>query len=284
MRDGPFVFGGRILRVVGVDENGYGPLAGPLVITLVVLEYEGEDPLEDLRLTWFPTLPVRDSKEMFRRTLGSYARGEAVVHWLLKQAGIIPRSARELWEALAPESAQHLLSGPWGLDIPLPVWAKRTGSFPDLRPAVRILEIRSRLLLPEDLRGKNKHQMNLQAFWEHVEASHAAWALLGKLGGMTHYAPHLPEGTRIVEESRDRSIYAMNGVTLAFVRNADRLLLPVAMASVVGKYVRELLMLSVNRLLGHDEAIPWASGYPHDPRTRTLVEEAWKRGWDITRP
>ncbi len=275
---------GRPLRVVGVDENGYGPLAGPLVVTRVVVEYEGEDPLEDLRLAWFPTLPVRDSKEVFRRTLRSYARGEAVALWLLKEAGITPRSTRELWEVLTPESAQDLLSGPWGLDLPLPVWAERTGEFPDLRAAVRIVEIRSRLLLPEALRGKNKHRMNLRAFLEHVEASGAPWALLGKLGGMVHYAPHLPEGTQIVEESRDRSVYDTGRVTLAFVRNADSRLLPVAMASVVGKYVRELLMLSVNRLLGHDEAIPWASGYHHDPRTRMLVAEAQRRGWDITRP
>ncbi len=275
---------GHLLRVVGVDENGYGPLAGPLVVTRVVMEYEGEAPLEDLRLAWFPTLPVRDSKEVFRRTLRSYARGEAVALWLLKQAGITPRTTRELWEVLVPEIAPTFHAGPWGLDLPLPVWAKKAGNFPDPGAFGRIVEIRSRVLLPETLRGRNKHRLNLQTFLEHVNASGATWALLGKLGGMVHYAPHLPEGARIVEESRDRSIYQVDRLVLAFVRNADSRLLPVAMASVVGKYVRELLMLSVNRLLGHTEAIPWASGYHHDPRTRRLVEEAARRGWDLTRP
>lgn len=278
------MFSGRTLRVVGVDENGYGPLAGPLVVTRVVLEYEGDDPLEDLQLRYFPTLPIRDSKEVFQRNRASYARGEAVALWILGQAGLHPQNTLELWEMLAPAEAPLIRSSPYGANIALPVWQDRPLQAPRLSAFARVVDIRMRVLLPEHLRGKNKHQENLRVFLEHVDASGAQVALLGKLGGMIRYGPHLPAPCEVLEERREQSIYRVGEKTLAFIKNADSRFLPVAMASIVGKYVRELLMLAVNRALGHPEALPWASGYHHDPRTRTLVEEARKRGWDLTRP
>ena len=54
--------------------------------------------------------------------------------------------------------------------------------------------------------------------------------------------------------------------------DADANHLPVAMASMIGKYVREVSMERLNRYyVGHDPSLPRVSGY-HDPKTRDMVE------------
>jgi ribonuclease HII len=101
---------------------------------------------------------------------------------------------------------------------------------------------------------------------------------------MRHYLPHLPGSWEILEEGRDSRYRAGDGRRWGFYVGADHRFLPVALASMVGKYVREILMLAVNRNLGFQDAIPYASGYHHDPRTAVLLEMARRRGWDLERP
>ena len=60
--------------------------------------------------------------------------------------------------------------------------------------------------------------------------------------------------------------------TIAFVRDADAGHLLVCMASLVGKWVREVLMSRVTRFhRAHDPSLPEASGY-HDPVTTRFIE------------
>ena len=77
----------------------------------------------------------------------------------------------------------------------------------------------------------------------------------------------------MLEEGRARSAYHFPGVgELAFVRDSDASDLCVAMASMVGKYLREALMARVVRFyqaLAPD--LHTASGY-HDPVTRRFVD------------
>lgn len=274
----------RVLRVVGVDENGYGPLVGPLVVTRVLLRYEGEDPTEELQLAAFPHLPIQDSKRLFLRSLSSYARGEGIALALLRHTGLVLRSTWDLFDHVILPSDTPLKGTPYGEELSLPLWAKDLPRFNLDAAGVVIEEIRSRVFLPENLRGQNKLLINLRAFLDHANASRADVALLGKIGGMRYYHPHLPEGVDVIRESSRISHYRLQQQEILFIRKADAQFLPVAMASVVGKYIREILMLSLNRALGYREAIPWASGYHHDPRSHQLVKEALRRGWDITRP
>src|SRR5262249_40637520 len=85
----------------------------------------------------------------------------------------------------------------------------------------------------------------------------------GPLGGRLHV---------VLEESRARSAYHFPGVgEIAFVRDGDDSDLCVALASMVGKYVREALMARVVRFYrDHDPELPDASGY-HDPMTSTFI-------------
>jgi ribonuclease HII len=99
----------------------------------------------------------------------------------------------------------------------------------------------------------------------------------GKVGGFGKYGGAFgPLGGRlstVLEEGRARSAYHFPGVgEIAFVRDADATDLGVAMASMVGKWLREVLMARIVRhYRGEQPALPDASGY-HDPVTSAFVE------------
>jgi ribonuclease HII len=102
-------------------------------------------------------------------------------------------------------------------------------------------------------------------------------ATCGKVGGFDRYSAAFgPLGGRlhaIAEEGRKRSEYSFPGVgRLAFVRDADEKHMLVCMASLVGKWVRDLLMARIVRYhRADDPAVGDASGY-HDPVTTRFVE------------
>lgn len=285
MNEGPFIFTARPLRVLGVDENGYGPRAGPLIVTGVVMRYVGEDPEEDLRLSDGWNLGIQDSKRVFRRSVASYARGEALVLSLFDPFPRTPAALLQQVYHISPESPAF--PRPYRPTFSLPVWATEIR---DLRKALQrrgivVERIGGHILWPEELRNTpNKLKANLRAFLDLAETYAPDWALFGKMGSMRHYLPYLPGPWEILEEGRDARYRAHDGRRWGFYVGADHRFLPVALASMVGKYVREILMLAVNRNLGFQDVIPHASGYHHDPRTAVLLEVARRRGWDLERP
>jgi hypothetical protein len=105
-------------------------------------------------------------------------------------------------------------------------------------------------------------------------------AICGKVGSTRRYGPWLDGLGRFLwtalEEEPANSSYRISGLgTVSFVRDADSSHLPVAVASMIGKYLRELAMARLNDELGQDPSRP-ASGY-RDPVTATFVEETAER-------
>jgi ribonuclease HII len=102
-------------------------------------------------------------------------------------------------------------------------------------------------------------------------------ATCGKVGGYDRYSDAFgPLGGRlhaVVVEGRARSEYAFPGFgRIAFVRDADAKHALVAMASLVGKWVRDLMMRRIVRYhRDGDPELPLASGY-HDPVTARFVD------------
>jgi hypothetical protein len=114
-------------------------------------------------------------------------------------------------------------------------------------------------------------------------------AVCGKVGGLTKYTPAFgPLGGRLsttLREERSHSAYAMPGVgELRFVQDADGNDRLVELASLVGKYLREVLM---GRIVGyyraHDASLPTVSGY-HDPKTLSFVEATQARRAELGVP
>jgi hypothetical protein len=129
--------------------------------------------------------------------------------------------------------------------------------------------------------GRSRFDLDLDAMLDLVVALRAQAheelrVVCGKVGGRKAYAAAM---TRVhplpetLEETPARSAYRLRGVgEVAFARDADASDPAVALASLVGKYLRELTVERIYRY--YAKAIPGltrASGY-HDPVTARFVE------------
>src|SRR5690606_27085126 len=121
------------------------------------------------------------------------------------------------------------------------------------------------------------HAMERLVLGMRAEAGRDVTAVLGKVGGIIDYPKHFgPLSGRLhitLEQRRPRSSYRIVGVgDLHFVQDADASDPLVMLASMVGKYLRELLMSRISRYYTSNiSGLANVSGY-HDPVTAKLVK------------
>ncbi len=115
----------------------------------------------------------------------------------------------------------------------------------------------------------------LDAVWRRWPGDHPR-VIVDRQGGRTHYLDVLgllfrEARIRILAEGERLSRYRLERggtfLTVSFVRNAEAGHLPVALASMTAKYVRELFMLRLNRFFGaHLAELKPTAGYVQDAR------------------
>jgi hypothetical protein len=121
-----------------------------------------------------------------------------------------------------------------------------------------------------------------------IDGTDPVTIVIDKQGGRNFYAPWisaaLPDGwVTPVRESALLSEYQVHGlgreVRLAFRPRADSEALPVALASMLSKYLREVFMRQFNRFwCGHVNELKPTAGYPGDARRfYTAIRPAMKR-------
>ena len=287
------------MLVMGVDENGLGPRLGPLVATSVALDTRryARAALSERGLA----LGLTDSKET-----GGFGRMgfiESVALALLKRDGAgLPGSSNGLLDRVSPGARQRLRArcpnGPtaeqcWAVDLPLPAFGG-DASYGEVlldrlvgRSSLRIVDVQSRVACAGVLNaklaaGKNKLAVDLELFEDlisSVRSRHSSPLLVvcGMIGGIRDYASRLsrfePHRVESLVGRRGQRRYAVDGVgEIRFEVDADARHLPVALASMVGKYVREICMRRIGEFYrqGNPE-LKLASGY-HDPVTTRFIE------------
>ncbi len=288
------------MLVLGVDENGLGPVLGPLVATSVALETPRYD-REALRKRGL-SLGLTDSKETGGFGKMQFAESVALGLLAAQRGGQAPASAdavldevfrdgRPRLRACCPDdpTAQQC----WGVDLSLPIF----GGDPEAgievlqkligRSRLRVLGIRSRIacagiLNAQRAAGKHKFDVDFDLFEELIRDTHLAHgapllAICGMIGGIRDYAPRftLHDRARIrpIPGRRVQRRYAVEGVgEIRFEIDADARHLPVALASIVGKYVREICMHRIGEFYRRgDPDLTLASGY-RDPVTQRFIE------------
>lgn len=283
---------------VGVDENGLGARLGPLVVTAVLarVSEEGERVLAR-RPRGRLGADLDDSKRLVSH--GSVALGEA---WARALTGDRHATPQALFEQLSLESAaslrehcpSHLEAQCWdvlgeGFVAPPELYRRVTGHVAKLRErgvevsAVRVTSVCTQRLNAGKSRGTNRFVTDLHAMERlllalRAEAGHDLFAVCGKVGGMSDYerffGPLSGHLRCVLESSRRRSAYRFPGLgEVHFVQDADARDPLVMLASLVGKYVRELLMARVARFYERGTSGvegPLVSGY-HDVRTNRWV-------------
>ncbi len=286
---------------IGADENGLGPRLGPMLTTAVLAQLsENGHKRVERKARGKMSERLGDSKALMAH--GDIALGEAWSRILAGRAlGRAPQSVTEVVHALSlddqgslREHCQSHVSGQcWGDvsdafvadDRLLRLVEKDLDELE--KGGVRIVSARSVIACTLRLnhgvdRGLSRFALDLHAMERLVismreTAGEDVCAVLGKVGGLRQYEPAFgPLSGRlcaVVEEKKERSTYRFPGIgELSFVMDADASDLLVSMASLVGKYLREVLMARiVNHYARSDESLPDASGY-HDPVTARFVD------------
>ncbi len=151
---------------------------------------------------------------------------------------------------------------------------------------VEIVKVRSSMLCTKRLndakeRGVNRFVADLHAMERlllslRAEAGQKVHAVCGKVGGITEYekffgplSGHLK--TALEVSSKKSSYYFPTLGEVTFLYDADARDPMVMLASLIGKYVRELLMARIVRYYRETPEDKGASGY-HDPHTHAFVE------------
>jgi ribonuclease HII len=280
---------------LGVDENGLGPRLGPLVVTSILASVtDAGRKTANQKARGKMRERLDDSKKLVQ--FGASGLGEAWARAIAKRAGASPKTPDELVRAIALD-ADEVLRAPCPRDHASQCWNAEGEAFTATDDLVADVErdlakleskgvsvVRTRVAVVCTKRlndacdeGRSRFDVDLETMERLVLAARADAgadldATCGKVGGFDRYALSKFALFAPVRESRARSEYTIPNVgTIAFVRDADEDSLVVAMASLVGKWVRDALMARIIRyhqVLTPDA--PDASGY-HDPVTTRFI-------------
>lgn len=301
--------------VAGVDENGLGPRLGPLLATCATLELAtnyNEATLGDLGRH----LGIEDSKKssgfskmkkaesltlaLLHAELGHTPNTMAEVVAALSERGVSVLKAR------CPSKAEQKQC--WSTEVALPAFGGDLESgqvmLAGLEEAgVLVRRVRSRFACAKEIgdelsAGNSKLKLDLLLFEALLLDAHKATgkpllSFCGMVGGIRDYTSYFSEfkgakahepaesewtsfGASAESEARDDKCYRTKVGVVRFEKKADARHLPVALASMVGKYLRELSMARLNRFYqGHIEDLRPASGY-HDSVTEVFVDQTAK--------
>jgi len=272
--------------LAGIDEAGYGPTLGPLVVSGVAFR------LPDAMLnqclwevlsqscTKQPRragrcLPVADSKKLYKPKSG-IALLERTALVMLSLGGTPPDSFGALLGKMAPQAVEPFAAYPWYAQgaLPLPL-SPKIGDLPTRANAVRrdlaAHEIEFLGVFGEPLPEGHFNRVVRKTRNKSVVLSGLALSVVDRivrldrtervrirvdrLGGRTHYREPLahafPDGDlHIIEETDRRSAYRLTikrrVVEIEFKTKGDDQHFSVALASIFSKYVRELSMHQFN--------------------------------------
>jgi len=290
--------------LVGIDEAGFGPILGPLVVSSSTLSLPNNLLASDLwqilvksvgnrRKRLAGRLLIADSKKAYNKTVG-IKHLERTVLTTLRGLGKEPATLSELIEMLCPDCLERLSDYPWYKDtqsyflspdttdrtIASAVLADDLASY-----GIELKELKSCCLdvaYYNKLVGavKNKASVLFTATSQLIQMAYDNFAgedlhiIIDRQGGRMHYRKNLQRmfpdmSLSIICESPVVSSYDLktdNGaMRVHFVVSADQQYLPVSLASMVSKYLREVLIGCINRYFtGFSPDIKPTAGYWED--------------------
>jgi len=292
------------MRWVGIDEAGYGPNLGPLVMTAVVAEgpdHSPPDPWADLASTvsragGLPgALWVDDSKRIYRGGVGLDRLEAAALATLAACGHPAPSTLGGLLELAGAGSLGEAELAPWldeGRDPPVPIAADpaRLATILRSRPLDgarwRIVAARTVVVGPAAFNAglgtaDSKAGVHFDAFarllrwlWEAAPEADLVRVRGDKHGGRHYYLG--PLGAAVPEawidrgpEGPDLSAYTLRDarrrLELALLPRADADDALVALASILSKAVREWWMAAFNaHWVARVPGLKPTAGYPGD--------------------
>ena len=290
--------------LVGIDEAGFGPILGPLVVSSSTFSLPHHLLTTDLwqilrksvgnrRKRLAGRMLIADSKKAYSRAVG-IKHLERTVLGTLKCLDKEPATLIELIELLCPSCLERLSAYPWyqgtgshRLSANAADRAIASAVLADdmASNGIELLELKSFCLDVGYYNKmvasvKNKANVLFTATSRLIKRAFDNFAgddlqiIVDRQGGRVHYRKHLQRmfsdmELKILLESPADSSYELRAggksMRLHFVVGADDRFLPVSLASMVSKYLRELLVHNINRYFTgfHSDLRPTA-GYWKD--------------------
>ena len=289
---------------MGIDEAGFGPILGPLVVSsssfLLPDHLLTSDLWQVLRRSVAKKhkrlsgrLLITDSKKAYSKSLGIKHLHRTVLA-ALRCLGQEPATLTKLIELLCPDCLERLSNYPWYQDAGskkiLVDEADRaiasTVLADDLNSnGIELLKLKSCCLDVAYYNRmmssvKNKANVLFTATSQLIKNAFDNFAgddlhiIVDRQGGRVHYRKNLQRmflemELKIIRESLETSSYELQAdgrvMRLHFVVDADERFLPVSLASMVSKYLRELLVYNINHyFIGHCADIRPTAGYWKD--------------------
>ncbi|MFH1718212.1 MAG: hypothetical protein ABIF19_12735, partial [Planctomycetota bacterium] len=290
--------------LAGIDEAGYGPILGPLVVSSSAFSLPSHllksdlwqilrKSLSDRRSRLAGRLLIADSKKAYSRSLG-IKHLERTTLTLLKCFRKEPTTLTELIELLCPDCLGRLSDYPWYADIDAyrlstdvadrgiasAVFADDMAS-----NGIELLAMKSCCFDVAHYNKmvaavKNKSTVLFSATSHLMKKAYDDFGgddlhiVVDRQGGRVHYRQNLQlmfgdMQLRILHESPETSSYELKAdsksMRVHFVVGADKRFLPVSLASMVSKYLRELLIDNINRYFaGFNSNLRPTAGYWQD--------------------
>lgn len=271
---------------VGIDEAGLGPLLGPLVVSSVSFTVERElldadwwallkRSVSKTSKKIGPRLLVTDSKKAYSKSKG-IRNLQRTAMALLKCLGHEPKTIHDIFNLLSPSCRARLDDYPWysmldqaDLSANHAEASIAASVFEDdlAQNRIKLLDVRSYCLdvayynkMIDSTKNKARVlfstvAMLIQEVIDNCPGSDFQ-IIVDRQGGRIKYRRYLqtmfPDmELRILCQSQSASSYELKGkdkrVKLHFVVRADDRFFPVCLASMVSKYLRELLVANINR-------------------------------------
>ncbi len=284
--------------VIGTDEAGYGPNLGPLVIGATAWRVatepaKAEGVLSAALAAAEAAVGGRlwgDSKQIYRAGTGFDLLERGVLAALAVAGAGSPETWRELATAVGSDGGDAIPERAALEALALPRHRSAGGMAEVARAVgealasrgVTVVAVRSRVVTPAEFnglldRGLNKSDILSAATLDLAAGLEAAVATAEPVviwcdrhGGRRRYAPQVSRAfaaplVQPIEETPLRSAYRLGpGRTIEFTVGGEARL-PVAVASMTAKYVRELAMLGFNACWAERQpGLAATAGYPVD--------------------
>ena len=290
--------------LVGIDEAGYGPILGPMVVSSSTFSLPHnlltanlwqilKKSVADKRKQLAGRLLIADSKKAHSKSLGIKHLQRTVLA-AFRCLGKEPATLAELVELLCPDCLQRLYDYPWyrnanshriSVDEADKAIAAAVLADDMACNDIKLLQLKSCCLDVAYYNKmmssvKNKASVLFTATSQLIKNAFDNFGgddlhiIVDRQGGRIRYRKNLQRmfaelQLKILRESPQISSYELQvdgkSMRLHFVVNADERFLPVSLASMVSKYLRELFLYNINRyFVGHCADLKPTAGYWKD--------------------